>query len=326
MKKICNIMIAMILCISLLCGCAAAGGADDESASGIKMYLTVSSADTFRQALIDTAKETAEKMGAEFVAKDAEGSLENQIAQIQEAADGGYDVILCNPVDVDTTLQLQVTAGDIPMVFYNSCPAEERLEAGKYVFVGSNEEDAGEYQAEYILEKFSGKDTVHVAIFEGEKMHSATLGRTNALKAALNDSGKDIQYVFDDNADWSADLAKERFEILLKTGQTVDVVACNNDDMALGVLQACEEKGLGPDDITIVGVDATADGCQAIADGKMAFTVYQSATGQGEYAVKAAARLAKGQNLEGMEYLSEDEKYVWVPFEKVNAENVKNYQ
>jgi len=326
MKKIYKIMTAMAVCASLLCGCAATAGADDESANGIKMYLTVSSADTFRQALIDTAKETAEKMGAEFVAKDAEGSLENQLAQIKEAVDGGYDVILCNPVDVDTALQLQVTAGDIPMVFYNSCPDDERLEAGKYIFVGSNEEDAGKYQAEYILEKFSGKDTINVAVFEGEKMHSATLGRTSSLKAALNESGKTVNYVFDDYADWDSAMAKEQFEILLRTGQTVDVVACNNDNMALGVIQACEEKGIGPDDITIVGVDATADGCQAIADGKMAFTVYQSATGQGEYVVKAAARLAKGQDLKGMEYLSEDEKYVWVPFEKVDAGNVKSYQ
>lgn len=326
MKKTLKLMTALVLCLSMLTGCGGNGGTEEETANGVKMYLTVSSADTFRQSLIDAAKETAEKMGAEFVVKDAEGSLENQLEQIKEAVDGGYDVILCNPVDVDTTLQLQVAAGDLPMVFYNSCPSDERLEADKYVFVGSNEADAGQYQAEYILDKLSGKDTINVAVFRGEKTHSATLGRTSSLKAALDDSGKTINYVFDDYADWDTELARQQLEIVLKTGQSIDVVASNNDTMALGAVQACEENGISMDEVIILGVDATADGCKSIEDGKMAFTVYQSAIGQGTYVVKAAARLAQGKSLAGLKYLSEDGKYVWVPFEKVDQSNVKDYQ
>ena len=326
MKKIWKIMIVMLVSLSMFTGCAGSSGDRDTSAKGVKMYLTVSSADTFRQILIDAAEKTAKEMGVEFTASDAEGSLEKQLVQIKEAVEGGYDIILCNPVDIDTTLQLKVAAGDIPMVFYNSCPNEEYLEENKYVFVGSNEEDAGQYQGEYILEHFSGQDTINVAIFEGQKFHSGTVGRTNALKAALKASGKTINYVFDDNADWSKEMAKQEFEVLLKTGQEIDVVACNNDDMALGVIQACEEKGINFDDIKIIGVDATADGCRAIEDDKMAFTVYQSATGQGTYLIKAAARLAQGKSLDGLEYLSSDKKYVWVPFEKVDKGNVKNYE
>lgn len=325
MKKMWKGIMSLVLCICMLTGCAGSGGGD-EKADGVKMYLTVSTADTFRQLIIDTAKEQAKKMGAEFEVKDAEGSLENQLSHIKEAVDGGYNVILCNPVDVDTTLQLQVAAGDLPIVFFNSCPNDDRLEPDKYVFVGSNEEDAGKYQAEYILDKFSSKDTINVAIFRGQKAHSATLGRTNALKAALKASGKTINYVFDDNADWTTDTAKQYFEMLLKTGQQVDAVACNNDDMALGVVQACEEKGVSFDSLPILGVDATEGGCKAITEGKMAFTVYQSATGQGEYLVKAAARLAQGKTLDGMKYLSQDKKYVWVPFEKVDKSNVSKYQ
>ena len=170
----------------------------------------------------------------------------------------------CSPVDIDTALQLEVAADGIPIIFYNSCPDEEYLEEDKYVFVGSNETDAGQYQGEYILEQFSGKDTINVAIFEGQKLHSATLGRTSALKAALRASGKTINYVFDDYADWDTELAKQQFEIILKTGQEIDVVASNNDSMALGVIQACEEKGISFDDIKIIGIDATADGCKAI--------------------------------------------------------------
>lgn len=315
----------LVLSLSMLSGCGGGDGTD-ESADGIKMYMTVSTADAFRQSLMDTAKEKAESMGAELTYEDAENSLENQLAQIEKAVDEGYDVILCNPVDVDTTLQLQVAAQDLPIVFWNSCPDDERLEADKYVFVGSNESDAGQYQAEYVLDKYASQDTINVAVFEGQKLHSATLGRTNQLKKTLNDSGKTINYVFDDNADWDTEMAKQQFEVFLKTGQQVDVVACNNDSMALGIIQACEENNINPSEITIMGVDALEEGCQAIASGKMAFSVYQSAIGQGEYAVMAAARLAKGKSLDGMKYLSDDNKYVWVPFEKVSKDNVSDYQ
>lgn len=255
-KKIGSIILTLALCAGMLSGCGNTSSGND-SAKGVKMYMTVSSSDTFRQNLMDEAKKVAEEMGAEIKQVDAEGSLENQMAQIREAVDGGYDVILCNPVDVDTTLQL---------------------------------------------------------------------GRSNALKAVLDDSGKKINYVYDDYADWDLDTAKAQFDVFLKTGQKVDVVACNNDNMALGVLQSCEEHGISPDEITIVGVDATDVGCAAIEEDKMAFTVYQSATGQGTYAVKAAARLAQGKSLKGLDYLSDDHKYVWVPFEKVDKSNVDDYK
>ena len=323
-KKLLTKIFSVVLCLGLLTGCSN-GSTQSDNASGIKMYLTVSTADTFRQTIIEAAKQQAQKIGAELTVQDAQGSLENQLAHIKEAVDSGYDVILCNPVDTDTALQLQVAAGDLPIAFFNSCPNSERLEAGKYIFVGSNEKEAGKYQAEYILNKYSSKNDINVAIFKGEKTHSATLGRTNALKHTLNASGKNIHYVFEDNADWSTDTAKEYFNLFLKTGQPVDVVACNNDDMALGIVQSCEENHISFDTLPVIGVDATDAGCQSIKDGKMAFTIYQSGSGQGEYLIKAAARLAQNQSLEGIKYLSDDQKYVWVPFEKVDKTNVDQY-
>ena len=97
-------------------------------------------------------------------------------------------------------------------------------------------------------------------------------------------------------------------------------------DTIADIIRLAEENNISFDSLPIIGVDATEKGCQSIADGKMAFTIYQSGVGQGEYLIKAAARLAKGQSLEGMEYLSEDQKYVWVPFEKVDKSNVSQYQ
>lgn len=73
-------------------------------------------------------------------------------------------------------------------------------------------------------------------------------------------------------------------------------------------------------------MNATADGCTAITNGTMNFTVYQSATGQGERLIQAGKILAQGGSIKDLDGAAENEKYVWVPFEKVDASNVRNYQ
>ena len=117
------------------------------------------------------------------------------------------------------------------------------------MYVASDEFLAGQYQAEYILEHFSDKDEINVAILKGPKGASGTLGRTNGLKRTLKASGKKIHYVFADYANWSTDTAQEMLELFLRTGQAVDCVAANNDDMALGGLAAFEQAGISTDSV-----------------------------------------------------------------------------
>lgn len=322
-KKLSLIMILAMLLISLY-GCGTADGSVSSSGN-MKMVLLLSSPDTFRTNLANAAKSYAESKGMQLDILDSENSIEVQVGQIEQAVTDGCDVILCNPVDTDTALQLEAAAGDLPIVFFNSCPDENYLEKDKYVYVGSNEEVAGTYQAEYILEKFASKDEINIVIIKGQNLHSATEGRSNALKNALNDSGKKINYVFADNADWDTTIAKEMFDIFLKTGKQVDCVACNNDSMALGIIESCKENNVNTATLPILGIDATEQGCQAIIDGDMVFTVYQPAVGQGEAAVEAAIVLGTGKSVSTIAGASEDGKYVWVPFEKVDISNVKDY-
>ena len=101
--------------------------------------------------------------------------------------------------------------------------------------------------------------------------------------------------------------------------------------MALGAVEACEAAGV---EITfpIVGIDCTADGAQAIVDGKMAMTVFQNPEGQGIGSVMACANLIAGKPInEGTSYEldasgeSYSDSIVWIPFEPVTADNVADY-
>lgn len=302
------------------CGQRAAGGK-----SGIKIFFSLNEIDTFRQTLVDSAAKQAAQAGAQFTMEDAQGSIEKQVEQLKTAAAGDYDVIICSPVSVDTAVQLKMSAGDIPIVFVNSCPDEKYLQAGKYIYVGSSEQVAGQFQAEYVLAKMSGKQEINVALIKGPASHSATEGRSTGVKRTLEASGKQIHYVFEDSANWDTGQAQKLFELFLRTGVPVDCVICNNDSMALGVMEACKNSGIDCSTLPILGVDATADGCEAIRSGDMAFTVYQSGSGQGHAAVDAAIHLVESGSVKDIDGSTEDGKFVWVDFERVDSSNVSQY-
>lgn len=324
MRKGFGILIAvMMLITTVLSGCQSKKTASDGE---ISLFLSLSEADTFRQTLVEAAQKKAEEEGIRLDVSDAQGSIENQVADIKAAAEAGYSVIFCGPVSVDTTTELKASAKDVPIIFFNSCPPQKQLKAEQYIYVGSDEEVAGQFQAEYVLDKLSDKEEINVVILKGPKSHSATTGRTKGVKETFAASGKKINYVFEDHADWDAQKAQNLFEVFLKTDTAADCVICNNDTMALGVIEACKNANIDLSSLLVLGVDATADGCSAIENGDMAFTVYQSATGQGEALIQAAVKFAKGESTEDIEEVTQDGKYVWVPFEKVDSSNVSEYQ
>ena len=322
-KKISKFFILGILLLSFLCGCGSgstAGGKDN-----VKILLSVNQMDTFRQTLVDAALIRVKEEGGTLDVFDAGGVIENQMEHMKKAAKEGYDIIICSPVSTDTVVELKASAEGLPIVFFNSCPSDKQLKDCFYVYAGSDEQVAGEYQAEYVLEKFKNQKEINVVIIGGSKGHSATVGRTNGIKKVLAQSGKTINYVFEDYADWDTGKAYDIFSVFLKTGVKADCVLCNNDAMALGVIQCMQEKGISASDMMVLGVDATLDGCNSIKEGTMAFTVYQSGKGQGNAAVEMALRIIRGDAPEQMEGITENGKYVWVPFEKVDSSNVGNY-
>lgn len=305
----------------LLNGCQ-----DASAAGGAKVYYSAIESGSYYEGWASQLEEQAQIQGLDFNVGYAENSVETQDAQIKDAVAQGCDVLLCGPVSADIVTELKASAGDTPIVFINNAPDDGQLEKDHYIYVASDEYMAGQYQAEYILEKLGNKSEINIALFKGPKGASGTNGRTQGLKQTLKASGKTINYVFEDYANYNEDMARELMEIFLKTGRAIDCVAANNDDMALGAITACEEAGYDTESILFLGVDASVNGCQAIADGRMDFTVYQAMSDQIAAAVEAAKKLAAGQTIKEIEGATEDEKYILIPFEKVDVGNVEQYK
>ena len=310
---------AVMVLISSGCQAKATGGS-------AQMYYSAIEDGDYYEGWAAQLQEQAAAQGASFDVGYAQNSVETQDAQIKSAVGSGCDVFLCGPVSPETVTEIKAAAGDTPVVFINNAPDDSALEKDRYIYVASDEYMAGQYQAEYILERYGQKEEINVVVLKGPKDASGAAGRTKGLKQTLKASGKKIRYVFEDYADWNQDKAQELTAMFLKTGQPVDCVVANNDDMALGGLAAFEQAGRSTESVLFLGVDASVGGCQAIAEGRMDFTVYQPTAAQITSAVEAAIRLASGRTISDMEGASEDGKYILIPFEKVDRRNVAQYQ
>jgi methyl-galactoside transport system substrate-binding protein len=105
-------------------------------------------------------------------------------------------------------------------------------------------------------------------------------------------------------------------------------VFCNNDDMALGVIEALKADGYftGKKQIVVVGVDATAPALQAVEEGTLLGTVLNDAKNQGKATFDLAYALAKNTDVTKAGWEITDGKYVWVPYQKVTKENYTQFK
>ena len=204
MKKTKAVFMASVMAVMFLSGCQS----KSVSNGRVNIYYAAIESGDYYEGWADQLKEQAQKQGADFEVGYAEKSIETQAAQIKSAAEGS-SVILCGPVSADIVSELKAAAKDTPIVFINNAPDDSQLEKDRYIYVASDEYMAGQYQAEYILQQYAGRDEINVAILKGPRDASGAAGRTNGLKKTLKASGKKINYVFEDYAGWSSDTAKE---------------------------------------------------------------------------------------------------------------------
>lgn len=325
-RSIKSIMACILTCVLLAgsvmaCGSSSGSGGGSTSGAGVKVFFSTITLDDFKELVMNSVIDAGAQNGVTVDCGDPCATVDEQVAQIQQAASKGYDAIICNPVDTETALQLEVAAGDIPILFTNSQPDKAYLKADQYMYVGSYEMDAGAMQAEYVWNKLGKPSSLNVVLFQGQPGHPAAIGRTKAVKNYFRDNGVNANFVFNDTAYWDTQKAADEFKFFLKTEQPYDCVICNNDSMALGVVQAMQELGIDTSQIPVVGIDATVDGCQSILDGGMQFTVYQSAVGQGAACIETAIALVKKGTAKDVQYVTEDGLYVWVPFAPVDKSN-----
>ena len=192
-------------------------------------------------------------------------------------------------------------AGDMKMIFFNRSVEDGVLDGKQSIYIGMAEYDAGYAQGVWLADYFKAQDKTDVKgmMFMGALGQDAVTNRTQGAKDGLADNGINVDWVFEQTGEWDRTKAMNLFTQFAGTGEEFDFVCANNDEMALGVVEACSAMGKEID-FPIVGVDATEVGCNAIKAGTMAMTVNQDPKGQSAVVVDALKALLSGETPEGM--------------------------
>ncbi len=278
--------------------------------------------DNFLTVLRNGIQADAKKMGATVQVEDAKNDMAKQLDQVKNFIASGVDAIIVNPVDTSATQAISdaAAAAKVPLVYVNRQPINVDSLPPTQAFVASNEVDSGTLETTEIckLLKAEGKTTASVYVMEGQLSNQAAVQRTKDIHDVISgpNCGVKITIIDQQTANWSRADAQNLMTNWLSTNKPFDAVIANNDEMAIGAIQALKAGGIDMKKMIVGGIDATQDGLAAMQAGDLKVTVFQNAAGQGAGALETAIKLSKGEKV--------DQK-VYVPFELVTPANMDKY-
>ena len=310
MKKTLRSVILLVLALSMLLALTACS--TSQKSDKVKIGVTLMDFSTeFGIGLKDYMTAKADAMGdVELTVVDAGGDAAKQLQQIETFISQKVDAIIMQPQEQEACSPAidKAKAAGIPIINCNSLTITE-----PDAYVGSNDSESAEIAMTYIAEQLGGKG--NVLMMHGHPGQTAEVKRTEGAMDILAQN-PDMTLLDEQTADWDRAEAMTLMENWIQAyGDQINAVFCQNDEMALGALNALVQADK-KDNVLVVGVDAIDDALQSVKDGKMDATVYQDCKGQAEGAIEAAYKLAKGESVE---------KEILIPFILVTTENVDEY-
>ncbi|GIM30395.1 sugar ABC transporter substrate-binding protein [Clostridium polyendosporum] len=312
MKKFLSMALITVIIMCLFTGCTQKTNA---SRFTRKIKIGVCHSDfnsKYGSYLLDEMRNYSKSLkDVEVVFVDAKKNSNTQLSQVENFISQGVDAIVVSPLSTDSSKSItdKAKAANIPIISM-MLPFVNQNDAASYIAPDSKQ--AGILEMEYLAKKVNFKG--NVAIMMGPLDDNAQRLRTEAYHEVIA-KYPDMKIVAQQTADWDRSRGMALMQAWLEDGKQIDVVACNNDEMAIGALKAIEAAGkLGK--ITVGGMDATPDALEYLKSGKLAVTLFQDAGKLGKYSIDAAIKAAKGENVE---------KTIIVQNELVTSEDADKY-
>ncbi|MDR0381805.1 MAG: galactose ABC transporter substrate-binding protein [Oscillospiraceae bacterium] len=330
---------AAVLTTAVGCGRTVPDGDIRSIKIGVSIYDQY---DTFIGILTDRfhrlAREKEEELDITItiLQESAAGSQMDQNVQMEDFIQSGCDVICVNLVDrTDASVIIDAAeAAGIPVIFFNRELVEEDLERwDKLYYVGAAALQSGRLQGQILINlcrsDFKTVDRnndglLQYVMLEGEAGHQDAIMRTQYSVSTVESAGYRLERLGDEIANWSRAQADNKMTQFLEANpNAIEVVFSNNDEMALGIIDALHRAGVEPEDWPVVlGIDGTPAALQALQNGEMAGTVLNDAQGQAKGMLDLACAVAAGSPLPGD---LEDGKYIRLPYKVITPANVEEY-
>lgn len=308
--------------------------AEELPAFGVCIY---DGTDTF-MASLRLHLETYAQGKARLTVYDSRNDQNLQNDQVEGMLEAGADVLIINPVDRLAAGYLieKARKRQTPVLFVNKEPLLEDLLLYEHAFyVGADGAQSGRLSGEILAEYFlahpeadkNGDGTVQYVLIKGEPGHQdAELRTQNALKP-LQEAGFRVEKLQEDTGMWRRQLGQEKMAgFLLAWGDQIECVIANNDEMALGAINALKAAGYfsGGRFMPVVGVDAISQAIEALRQGSLLGTVFNDGEQQAMAAVDLAILLAKGEKItaDTYAYPISGERFVWIPYQRITREDL----
>ncbi len=322
-------LLLLMLCM-LSAGCQ--GRDKEEPRTSIRIGISLyRSDDTFinniRSIMEEKAKEYEKEREIKVILdiQDAKSSQNTQNNQVERFISLGCDVLCINLVDrmdASTIIDKAMTAG-VPVVFFNRQPVEEDMNRWDHLYyIGVDAKETAVLQGKMIVDLYreqplavdlNGDGVVSYVMLEGETSHQDSLIRTEWSIQTLKNGNVPIEKITGGIANWERSQASALMEQwLLAYPDTIELVVSNNDDMALGAIDALDRVGITK--INVIGIDGTTPGLEALENGKLLGTVSANKEIYGSAIIELAASCAMGEN-PPQEYPLTDGIYYWAPQE-----------
>ena len=171
----------------------------------------------------------------------------------------------------------------------------------------------------------NGDGICQYMVLEGEAGQQDSIVRTEYSVNTLIDNGVELEKLGYAIANWNRAKAKTKTAALLtQYAGRIELIIANNDDMALGAIDALRDSKIPKEDWPgVVGIDGTDVGLAAVKRGEMIGTVYNDKEGQAQEMLNLAFAIATGGSKKDIPFI--DGKYVRTPYHKVTLDNVDDY-
>ena len=330
-KKLMGLLLCVAMTATLLTGCGGSASNGGETKATVFWY---EESDVYLSSVRTALNQELEAAGITYDNQFAANDQAKQIDQIKTAIAGGSNLLIVNVVTSgapDTAEDIIAAAGDIPVIFFNRAIGTDGSDVtvlennASACFIGTDAPEAGHMQGkmigDYVVANYDTIDknadgVITYAMMKGDEANIEAIYRTQYgvedANAVITAAGKPALKYFDEsNADcyqvdqggaWSATAAKEYMDTNFVSyneanGNMIELVICNNDGMAEGVIASLQEKGYnknGAHVVPVFGVDATDNAKALIAEGAMVGTVKQDAEGMAAAITQTAAAIAGG--------------------------------
>jgi methyl-galactoside transport system substrate-binding protein len=292
--------------------------------------------------------ETLAKGQATLSVQDSQYDQPKQNDQVDQFIVNGMQSLAINMVDPSAVSVLigKAQKKNLPLVLFNREPAAaDMAKYAKAYYVGAKAQQSGTMEGEIVAaywkahpEADLNKDGVlQYVMLIGDPSNTDAKYRTEFSIKAVTAAGIKVQKLAEDTAMWDRPKAQEKMAAWLAAyAGKIEVVFANNDDMALGAIEALKAAGYfkGGKYMPVVGVDATPPALDALEQGYLLGTVLNDAKNQGKATYELAYSLAMGKpaattvgklaNADGA--ADPNGHYIWVPYVKVTKDNYKSFK